>query len=161
MAAHRDLLRSPQDFGHVLADLRPGQWPPSKADIEQLAYDCMTLIAELDAWETETGGQNVVDTRHGEITTADARRLLACEVGVGQEGDVAVVLVPEGEQRVRVELHAFAEDEASIVLSRPELVLEWEHDDHEFIHQMTLKRRGAQWYMLSQLRDDLREGRLR
>jgi hypothetical protein len=67
--------------------------------------------------------------------------------------------VPEGEQRVRVELRAFV-DEGSDLLRRPELVLDWTHGGEEHEHYVSLKRKGAQWYMLSQLRDDLREGRL-
>lgn len=147
MAVHRDLLRSPQDYSHLLADLRPTRWPPSKADIEQLANYCMSPIAKLDEWEITTRGRNVVDTRRGEITTADARRLLARKVGVGAEGDVTVLLVPEGEERVRIELHAFAEDEGGVVLSRPELVLTWEHNNpHGRINTRTVTSvRFALW----------------
>ena len=46
------------------------------------------------------------------------------------------------------------------ILRRTELVLDWEHEGEEQKHCVPLKRKGLQWYMLSQLRDDLRENRL-
>lgn len=159
MTADHDFFCSPQDFSGVLADLRVAGWPPSETDLQDLADSCASLIASIDAWETETGGQNVVDVDRGEISTAEARRILAREVAVSYEGDVAVLLVPAGERRVRVELRAFV-DEDNGVLRRPELVLDWEYDGQEHEHYVSCKRKGPQWYMLSQLRDDLLEDRL-
>lgn len=152
-------FRMPLDFCGVLGDLRPVDWPPSETDLQNLADGCVSLIAHIDAWESQTGGQNVIDVDRGEITTAEARRILAREVIVSYEGDVAVLLVPRGERRVRVELRAFVEDDNG-VLRRPELVLDWEHEGQEHERYVSLKRKGPQWYMLSQLRDDLLEDRL-
>jgi hypothetical protein len=132
---------------------------PGESDLQDLATRCSLFIEGIDAWESKTGGRNVIDAVRGEISTADARRILAREVAVSHESDIAVLLVPEGEQRVRVELRAFV-DEGSDLLSRPEFVLDWTHGGEDHEHYVSLKRKGAQWYMLSQLRDDLREDRL-
>jgi hypothetical protein len=66
------------------------------------------------------------DIVRGEISAADARRILAREVAVRHEGDIAVLLVPEGKRRVRVELRAFVDEDSDLVC-RPQLVLEWMH----------------------------------
>ncbi|MFD2794561.1 hypothetical protein ACFS27_13475 [Promicromonospora vindobonensis] len=159
MTVDHDFFRSPQDFGGALADLQTASWPPTETDLQHLADRCASLIASIDAWETETGGQNVVDIDRGEISTAEVRRILAREVTVSYEGDIAVLLVPAGERRVRVELRSFVDDHNG-VLRRPELVLDWQHDGQQHEHYVPCKRKGPQWYMLSQLRDDLLEDRL-
>lgn len=159
MTVDQDFFRTSQDFNGVLADRRVADWPPSKAELQKLADGCASLIASIDAWETETGGENVVDVDRGEISTAEARRILAREVAVSYEGDIAVLLVPAGERRVRVELRAFVDDHNG-VLRRPELVLDWEHAGQGHEHYVSCKSKGPQWYMLSQLRDDLLEDRL-
>ncbi|MEU6261814.1 hypothetical protein [Saccharopolyspora shandongensis] len=159
MAVDLGFLRLPLAFAEVLANLRPAAWPPTDDDLQSLADTCTALIAGLDAWETQTRGQDVVDAEHGAISTAEARRLLAREVALSYEGDIAVLLVPAGERRVRVELRAEVEEYRGI-LRRTELVLDWVHDEEEHEHYVPLKPKGPQWYMLSQLRDDLEEGRL-
>lgn len=154
-----ELLRHPQGFSTLLTGLRPVTWPPDEADVLDLARACAGLIECVDAWESATGGQNVRDAVRGEITTADVRRLLAQEVALSQEGDVAVLLVPPGEQRVRVEIRAEV-DQWQGLLRRPEMVLDWEDDEgHTHSHYVSLRPKGPQWYMLSQLRDDVKEGR--
>lgn len=45
-------------------------------------------------------------------------RILAREVAFGHEDDIAVLLAPEGERRVRLELRAFVDD-GSDLLRRP------------------------------------------
>ncbi|GAA1771823.1 hypothetical protein [Nostocoides vanveenii] len=153
----RDLPRAAQDFAAVLADLRPEHWPPSPADLRDIAAICALVIAELDTWETKTEGQDVVDVHWGPITTAEARRILARTVTVADDG-VAVTLVPEAERGVYVELRGRVEDGHHV--REPELVLAWTVDDEEHLHHVALKSKGPQWYMLAQLRDDLLEDRL-
>ncbi|WP_030895380.1 hypothetical protein [Streptomyces sp. NRRL F-5053] len=161
MAVELDFLRSPLDFKSVLADLRPASWPPGDDDVQAIANTCTALIAGLYVWEGRTAGQNVTDTEQGSITTAQARRLLVREAALSYEGDVAVLLVPPGDRRVRVELRAIVEDYQG-VLHRSELVLDWQDDDGvEHSRYVPLDAKGPQWYMLSQVRDDLRENRLR
>lgn len=152
-------LNSPQTFREVLAGLRPANWPPTEEDVQTIANTCTAFIAGLDAWETQTHGQDVVDTEHGTINTAWARRLLAQEVALSYEGDIAVLLVPTGERRVRVELRADV-DEYQGTLRHTELVLDWTYEGEEHEHYVPLKKKGPQWYMLAQLRDDLKENRL-
>ena len=80
-SADHVVLRSPQHFGDVLAELRAAtRWPPGDADLDGLALGFAMLIAGIDAWETATRGREVVDADRGRINTAEARRLLAREV---------------------------------------------------------------------------------
>ncbi|MEU7317888.1 hypothetical protein [Streptomyces sp. NPDC007083] len=160
MAVDLNFLRSPVDFRTVLTDLRPASWQPADDDVQTMAATCTALIASLYVWEAQTVGQNVTDAEQGSVTTAQARRLLAREVALSYEGDMAVLLVPPGHRRVRVELRAMVDDYQG-VLRRPELVLDWDDDNGvERKHYVPLKAKGPQWYMLAQLRDDLRESRL-
>jgi hypothetical protein len=159
MALDQTFLRSPQDFRSMLVDMQEGSWPPDEADVIRIAQACALLIECVDAWETTTHGKNVFDVTRGEITTADVRRLLAQEVALSYEGDVAVLLVPPGDERVRVEIRADV-DEYQGLLKHPEMVLDWEEDGEEHQHHISLKPKGPHWYMLSQLRDDMKEGRL-
>ncbi|MDO4254303.1 MAG: hypothetical protein Q4C81_04035 [Kocuria sp.] len=159
MAVDHAFLRTPQDFKSMLVDMQEGSWPPDEADVIRIAQACSMLIECVDAWETSTHGKNVFDVDRGEITTAELRRILAQEVALSYEGDVAVLLVPPGEERVRVEIRADV-DEFQGLLRRPEMVLDWEHDGEEHEHYISLKPKGPHWYMLSQLRDDMKEGRL-
>lgn len=161
MARHHDhaFLRTPQDFSRILIDLQECSWPPDEADVIRIAQACSMLIECIDAWETATHGENVFDVTRGEITTAELRRILAHEVALSYEGDVAVLLVPPGDARVRVEIRADV-DEYQGVLRHPEMVLDWEHDGEDRQHWISLKPKGPHWYMLSQLRDDMKEGRL-
>lgn len=149
--------RGPQDFATVLTHLRPQHWPPGAADVRVLASICALVIAELDTWETKTRGQDVVDVNHGSITTAQARRILAREVTVTNDA-VAVTLAPGGNERVHIEMRAVVEEDHH--LRRPELVLEWTQSARACERHVALKAQGPQWYMLSQLRDDLLEGRI-
>ncbi|WP_424862870.1 hypothetical protein [Streptomyces sp. MMS24-I29] len=159
MAADHAFLRSPQRFAEALSGLRPAHWPPGKADLDELAHRCTEYIASLDAWESETHGRNVVDIGLGAISTAHARRILAREIAVSDEGEIAVLLVPAAEHRVRVELRARVDAQQGL-LRRPEFVLDWTHDGREHVHYVSLTPKGPEWYMLSQLRDDLWEDRL-
>lgn len=159
MAADHAFLRMPQDFSSMLVDMQEGSWPPDEADVIRIAQACALLIECIDAWESATNGKNVVDLTHGEVTTAEVRRILAREVALSYEGDVAVLLVPPGEERVRVEIRADVDDYQGI-LRRPEMVLDWEHEGQEHEHYISLKPKGPHWYMLAQLRDDMKEGRL-
>lgn len=159
MPVDHAFLSTPHDFATVLADLQLNPWPPTEQDLDELAERCARLIAGLDAWGIATQGLDVIDQQHGPISTAQARRLLAREVAVGSEGDIAVMLIPRGERQVRVELRAFADPETGL-LKQPEFVMDYEHQGEEYEHYVWLARRGAQWYMLAQLRDDLLEGRL-
>ncbi|EKA62275.1 hypothetical protein B277_03078 [Janibacter hoylei PVAS-1] len=73
-------------------------------------------------------------------------------------GDIraaVVALVPAADEGIYVELRARVEDGHH--LREPELVLAWQDDEQEHLHHVALKPRGPQWYMLSQLRDDLLE----
>lgn len=148
--------RPAQDFATMLTELRPEHWPPEESDLRDISSICALVIAELDTWETKTCGQDVADIHQGVITTAQARRILAREVTVADDAVVAM-LVPEGDQRIYVELRAMTEDHH---LRGTELVLVWNHEGYEYEHHVALKPKGPQWYMLSQLRDDLLEGRL-
>lgn len=159
MAVDHAFLRTPQDFSNLLIEIQEGSWPPDEADVLRIARACALLIECIDAWETATNGQNVVDVARGEINTAEVRRLLAREVTLSYEGDVAVLLVPPGDERVRVEIRADV-DEYQGILRRPEMVLDWEHEGKQHEHFISLKPKGPHWYMLSQLRDDMKEGRL-
>lgn len=159
MAIDHTFLATPQDFSALLTELRPTAWPPSEDDVREIADACSDLIQALDIWEGATGGSNVIDTTRGEITTAEARRILAREVALSYEGDMAVLLVPTGDERVRVELRAWVDDYQGI-LRRPELVLDWEHQDETREYYVSFHGKGPQWYMLSQLRDDFKENRL-
>lgn len=158
-AADCSFLRAPQDFRSVLTSLRPVHWPPDDDDLRAMAENVADFIAGIDAWETKTVGRDVVDAELGKITTADARRLLAREIELSQEGDMAVVIVPAADNCIRVELRADV-DEFQGLLRRPELVLDWEDEDGHHEHYVPLKHKGPHWYMLSQLRDDLKEDRL-
>lgn len=149
--------RTPQDFSTVLTELRPEHWPPEESDLRDISAICALVIAELDTWETKTRGQDVVDINQGLITTAQARRILAREVVVADDA-VAIMLVPEGDERIHVEMRALIEDDHH--LRGPELVLVWNYEGYEHEHHVALKPKGPQWYMLSQLRDDLLENRL-
>ncbi|WP_420178305.1 hypothetical protein [Paenarthrobacter sp. TA1.8] len=159
MALDHAFLRTPQDFSSMLIEMQEGSWPPDEADIIRIAQGCSMLIECIDAWESATHGKNVFDVARGEICTADVRRLLAQEVSLSYEGDVAVLLVPPADERVRVEIRADV-DEYQGLLRRPEMVLDWEQDGKQHEHYISLKPKGAHWYMLSQLRDDMKEGRL-
>lgn len=159
MALDHAFLRTPQDFSSMLIEMQEGSWPPDEADVIRIAQGCSMLIECIDAWESATHGKNVFDVARGEICTADVRRLLAQEVSLSYEGDVAVLLVPPGDDRVRVEIRADV-DEYQGLLRRPEMVLDWEQDSKQHEHYISLKPKGAHWYMLSQLRDDVKEGRL-
>lgn len=150
---------TPLHYATVLADLKPAHWPPDEVDLQELALACALLIFEIDRWESKTHGQDVIDTVRGAISTAEARRILAREVSVSVEGDTTIMLVPAGEQRVYVEMRATT-DNVTTVLRRPEIVLSWFHDGAEYEHHYRLEDKGPQWYMLSQLRDDLLEQRL-
>lgn len=156
-ASVREYPRAPQDFSTVLGELRPDYWPPGPADLKELAAICALVIAELDTWETKTRGQDVVDVNDGWITTAQARRIMARKVRVADDA-VAVELVPGGTRRIYIEMRAAVEDGHH--LRRPELVLVWTQGGREREHHEALKPKGPQWYMLSQLRDDLLEGRI-
>jgi hypothetical protein len=159
MALDHAFLRTPQDFGSMLAGLQEGSWPPDEADVIRIAQASSMLIECLDAWETATHGRSVLDVEHGEITTAGVRRILAQEVALSHEGDIAVLLVAPGEERVRVEIRAEV-DEYQGMLRRPEMVVDWEQGGEVHEHFISLKPKGPHWYMLSQLRDDMKEGRL-
>lgn len=159
MSADHTFLSTPQDFSSILADMQECSWPPDEADVIRIAQGCAILIDCLDGWESATNGKDVIDTVRGQISTADVRRLLAREVALSFEGDVAVLLVPPGERRIRVEMRADV-DEYQGLLRRPELLLDWEHEGETQEHYISLKPKGPHWYMLSQLRDDLKEGRL-
>src|SRR5699024_424993 len=159
-------LRSPQAFRTLLSGLQPAHWPPHEDDLKAMAARCIEVIAALDEWESATQGRDVVDLQDGPITTAQARRLLAREAMLSYEGDVAVLLVPGGHGRVAAELHADVHEYQGL-LRDPCLVLAWEHDGPDYgrgedAHErwFTLKSKGPHWYMLSQLRDDLREDRI-
>lgn len=80
MAVDHAFLRTPQDFSNLLIEIQEGSWPPDEADVLRIARACALLIECIDAWETATNGQNVVDVARGEINTAEVRRLLAREV---------------------------------------------------------------------------------
>lgn len=153
------VLRNPQNFHTILASLRPTQWPPTDAGVQRLSDECASFIAALDAWESMTEGASVVDTVHGQITTAMARRLLAHSVLVSEEGHISVLLIPGGNHRVHVELRGDVDAQRGAV-RRPELVLSWEQDEEEHVFYSDMHPKGPQWYMLSQLRDDAWEGRL-
>lgn len=127
MALDHAFLRTPQDFSSMLIEMQEGSWPPDEADIIRIAQGCSMLIECIDAWESVTHGKNVFDVARGEICTADVRRLLAQEVSLSYEGDVAVLLVPPADERVRVEIRADV-DEYQGLLRRPEMVLDWEQD---------------------------------
>lgn len=151
-------LAGPQNYRRVLSEIRTQSWPPRKDDIISVARTCSTLIEALYKWETAMHGRDVIDEEHGQITTAEARRLLVQEAAISGDGDMAVVLVLAGAERVRVEIRASA-DESQGRLRQPEMVLSWEvRKKHEF--GIPLESKGPHWYLLSQLRDDLREGRL-
>jgi hypothetical protein len=161
-AADHEFLLLPQRFDTVLAErnIPAGTWPPREEDIHDLVGGCLGFIESLDAWESATHGQHVIDCQRGQISTADARRMLAREIGITPEGDIAVLLVPEaGEHSVQVELHATVEDYQGI-LRNPTIVVSWVQDGESQERWYPLKRKGAHWYMLSQLRDDLLEDRL-
>ena len=158
-AVDHSFLSAPVDFRAALTDLCPAHWPPNDDDLQALAKRCIDLIAGIDAWETATSGRDVVDSRLGKITTADARRLLVRELSLSEEGETAVLLIPAETNCVRGEMRADV-DECQGMLRRPELVLGWEDEDGERNHYVPLKNKGPHWYMLSQLRDDLNEDRL-
>lgn len=166
---------APVDFETALARLRPAQWPPSEEHAAHLAHLCNTMLHSLFRWEADPAGDGMVrDVRRGEITSAEARRLLAHHVAVSDEGDVTVLLCASrdeagqdsGAGELRIELRAFVDEERSLpgqqLLGRPEIVVAWsgEDDEGEWVELPTTRRGGA-WYALEQLRDDLREGRLK
>ncbi|PFG69114.1 hypothetical protein B0O41_3965 [Propionibacteriaceae bacterium ES.041] len=153
-------LRRPLDFEGVLSETQECvSWPPSDEDVVHIAQACRELIDALDGWETQTHGEPVVDTKRGRISTAEARRVLAREAALSPQGDIALLLVPAADRRVRVELRAEV-DEPHGLLCQPQIILDWEQDGEEYEHFVELERKGPHWYMLSQLRDDMREGRL-
>ncbi|WP_346007496.1 hypothetical protein [Janibacter terrae] len=149
--------RPPQDFARVLTELRPEHWPPRPSDLRDISAICARVIAELDTWETKTAGTPVIDVHHGEITTAQARRILARTVTVADDG-IAVTLVPAADESIYVEMRARVEDAHR--LRDPELVLAWQDFEQEHLHHVALKPIGPQWCMLAQLLDDLLEDRL-
>lgn len=138
--------RPPQDFARVLTELRPEHWPPRPSDLQDIAAICARVIAELDTGETKTADTPVIDVHHGEVTTAQARRILGRTVSVADDG-VAVTLVPAADESIYVEMRARVEDARH--LRDPELVLAWQDDEQEHLHHVALKPKGPQWYMLS------------
>lgn len=164
-----DFLRQPIDFRAVLSGLRPRHWPPTAGDIQEIADHCTALIAGIYIWEGRYFDQPLRGVDGHAITTAEARRQLAREVALSQEGDTAVLLIPFDDEDtgasqrqgvVSVELRAVV-DHFQGPLVHPELILVWvDADGEEHEHYVTLRAKGPQWYMVSQLRDDLREGRL-
>lgn len=161
-----DFLRQPIDYRAVLSGLRPRHWPPTAGDVQEIADQCTALIAGIYEWEGQCFDQPLLDEDRNPIPAAEARRRLAREVALSQEGDTAILLVPlpddeEVDQRViRVELRAVVEDFQGPLL-HPELILDWVDDEDEaHEHYVTLRAKGPQWYMVSQLRDDMKEGRL-
>lgn len=169
MPINLDFLRQPIDFRTVLAGLRPRHWPPTAADVQEIADQCTALISGIYEWEGQCFDQPLLEEDRRPISAAEARRRLAREVALSQEGDTAILLVPlddedpdqpEPQRVVRVELRAIVEDFQGPLL-HPELILDWVDDEDEaHEHFVTLRAKGPQWYMVSQLRDDMKEGRL-
>jgi hypothetical protein len=169
------LFASPVDFRNMLNGLRPAFWPPSHEQAEEIGTICGNLIHLLHRYEGGTfdipRGSPVIDAIDGEITTAQARRLLTQEVGMDDDGSIGALLIAEetlsdiGEEGTFfVQLHAFPDRELStpgrVVLDTPEILVGWTHrgdQDDVIIRQ---ERRGPGWYMLEQLRDDALEGRM-
>lgn len=160
-------LRSPQNFRTLLSGLQPAHWPPHEEDLKVMADRCIEVIEAIDEWESATHGRNVVDLQDGDITTAQVRRLLAQEVMISYEGDLAVLLIHGGHGRVAAEIHGDVHEYQGM-LKEPSLVLAWEEETGDVSGSevetkerwFRLKPKGPHWYMLSQLRDDLRENRL-
>lgn len=152
-------LRKPMNYHTRLAGLAPRTWPPTQKDLDELAQQCILLTEEIYAWEGETGGEDLVDINRRLITSSQARRLLALGVSVSYEGDITALMIPGGRRRVAVELRAQVEEEQGI-LHHTELLLSWEEKGTEQLRDVWLQRQGPQWYMLSQLRDDVYEDRV-
>lgn len=165
------LFLEPIDFRTVLATLTPAAWPPREDHAIDLAHLCSTLIGALHRYEIQTLGSPVMDLRDGPISTAQARRLLAQDVSIGEDGHTAVTLVederaPRSDDRTSlfIELRAFpvtpGTPASRPAFKSPEFLVGWEHAGQEYDVTMPVHRRESQWYMLEQLRDDLLEGRL-
>lgn len=157
MAAHP--FAQPQDFSLAISHIEPSSWPPSDADLNFIGLYCREIIENVYNWETEHPAEGMTDSAAGHVSTAEVFRILAREIAVSDEGEIAVLLVPGGELRVQVELRAEV-DEPHGILRRPEMALTWFVDGELMERFITLKRKGPHWYMLSQLRDDLWEDRL-
>lgn len=164
MPINLDFLRQPLDFRTVLAGLRPRHWPPTAGDVQEIADQCTALIAGIYEWEGQCFDQPLIDEDKRPVTTPEARRRLAREVALSQEGDIAILLVPledddpaePGLQRiVRVELRAVVDDFQGPLL-HPELILDWVDEEGEaaVVHALPAARRharGASGHRLSQI----------